>query len=47
MKRIAKTYTLDSEVIQLLEKIRRDTRLNFNLIIEDCIREYYKKHYEK
>ena len=45
MKRIAKTYTIDIEVIQLLDKIRKNTRLNFNLIIEDCIREYYKKHY--
>ena len=47
MVRKSKTYTLDVEIIEKLEEIRRKTRLNLNLIIEDCIREYYDKYYAK
>ena len=47
MKRKSKTYTIDINVIELLEKIRKDTRLNYNLIIEDSVKEYYQRHYQK
>lgn len=45
MKRKSKTYTLDVEVINKLEEIKRKTRLNLNVIVEDAINEYFERYY--